>query len=626
MLDQGTVVGGYRIEGTLGRGGMGTVFRARDVDSGRVVALKLMADGVSPDALRVARFRGEGHAQALLNHPNVVTVYDAGESDHGMYLAMRLIDGPALADLIRERRLDARAALDLLGQVADALDAAHAVGLVHRDVKPHNVLVGPDDHAYLADFGLTRAGLEPTLTATGEIVGTVAYLAPEVVRGGEATPASDRYAFAAMAFECLTGSVVFPRTSGASVLFAHANDPPPRIGARRPELGDSLDDLFEHALSKDPSERPATARELVDGIRRELERTGAAELPPPPPIGAAALGGPGTMTDSIVAPAPAPRSRASLGAVALAALGGAAVVAAAWLAFGGDERKAARAAPPDRPGLQYMGSALVGAPARSLDCRGGAPGPASPPCTVVQSALPGATVVVPRSGVIRHWEVRGARGELTLVVTRPREGGAFQVATSSTETAGSADVQGFDTDIDVERGDVLGLRLAAGAGVGVRDGTAGATTGRWLPPLAGAPGRAPDRGPRTGFDHELLLRVGLLPGGHSRVPHQVRGSAAASLPAGQVRERRSVRLGGRTVGLALVRTGRTYALDQFAGGQRVARISVPGLRPGAQVTRYVAAIWGPGQAGLDLDYVNEGSARVVQHTYEVSPSGFTLIR
>lgn len=233
MLKHGTVVGSYAIEELLGRGGMGTVFRARHTDSGRVVALKLLGDQLHADPDSGARLQREGRAQASLEHPHVVTIYEAGESEHGLYLAMRLIDGPRLADLIRARQLSARRALALLGQVADALDAAHAAGLVHRDVKPHNVLVGAGDHAYLADFGLTRVGGATALTATGALAGTVAYLAPEVVRGGEASPASDRYAFAAMAFECLTGSVVFPRTSDASVLFAHASDPPPRISARR---------------------------------------------------------------------------------------------------------------------------------------------------------------------------------------------------------------------------------------------------------------------------------------------------------------------------------------------------------------------------------------------------------
>ena len=313
------MVGDYRIEGLLGRGGMGSVFRACDVESGRVVALKLMASAAGADPVRELRFRGEGRTQALLEHPHVVTVYDAGESEHGWYLAMRLVDGPSLADLIRGHELDARRAIDLLDQVADALDAAHAVGLVHRDVKPHNVLVGEGDHAFLADFGLTRGGEEPSLTMTGQLVGTVAYLAPEVVRGGEATAAADRYAFAAMAFECLTGTVVFPRSSNASVLFAHANDPAPRIGARRPELGDALDSLFDGALAKDPAERPATARELIQGIRRELERSGSVDLPAPSLVGAAALGQPVLRDRHGRALRPAARGAAEAGAGARSA-------------------------------------------------------------------------------------------------------------------------------------------------------------------------------------------------------------------------------------------------------------------------------------------------------------------
>jgi hypothetical protein len=279
----------------------------------------------------------------------------------------------------------------------------------------------------------------------------------------------------------------------------------------------------------------------------------------------------------------------------------------------------------DRPGLQYIGASLDGAPGRPLDCRGRPPGASSPPCTVVQSALPGATVVVPRNGVIRHWEVRAARGELTLVVTRPREGGSFQVSTSSTETVGSADVQGFDADIDVESGDRVGLHVSPGSAVGVRDGAAGTTTERWLPPLTGLD-RAADRGTGTGFDRELLLRVGLLPGGHFRSPPQVTGSAAARLPAGRVRNRRSARLGRRKIDLALVQLGSTFALDEFAGGRRLARLGLPGMRPGAQVTLFLTAAWSPTQVGLDVSYVNQDSARVAQHTYVVTAKGFTLVR
>jgi hypothetical protein len=629
MVDQGTVVGSYRIEALLGRGGMGTVFRSRHIDSGRVVALKILAERLDAAPGLSARFRSEGRAQASLEHPHVVTVYEAGESEHGLYLAMRLIDGPPLVDLIRERSLDAGRSLDLLGQIAGALDAAHAAGLVHRDVKPHNVLVGPGDHAYLADFGLTRGGGEASVTASGAIVGTVSYLAPEVVRGGEAGPASDRYAFAAMAFECLTGTVVFPRTSNTAVLFAHANDPPPRIGARRAELGDELDDLFERALAKDPSERPASARELVEAIRRGLERSDAGELPPPPPAGAAALRHDTTSDPAVLngaAVRPATRRRAGRRTVALAALAGAAIVAVAWAVLGGgDDPPAAAAAAVDGPGLPYVGADLNGARATPLDCRGRPPQRSSPPCTVVQGALAGATLVVPQNGVIRKWSVRGARGDVSLVVLRPRDGGAFQVSLSATEATGSADVQTFDTDVDVERGDLVGLVVGAGSAVGVRPGVSGARVDRWIPPVPGA-GRPPDRRGGAGFDSELMLRVGILPGGERRVPPQVTGAAAERLPAGKAVAQTRVKLGKRTIGLALVRVGPKFALDEFAGGRRYARIDLPDMRPRAEIVRFYALPWSPEQTGIDLFFANEGSARMIQSGYVVTATGFTVIR
>ncbi len=624
MLGQDMDVAGYRIESLLGRGGMGTVFRARHLDSGRIVALKVLSDDHTTDAGRGERFRGEGRAQAALEHPNVVTVYEAGESDSGLFLAMRLIEGPALSELLREHEVDARRALRLLEQVADALDAAHAAGLVHRDVKPHNVLVGEDDHAYLADFGLTRFSAQTGLTASGALVGSVAYLAPEVVRGDEATAASDRYAFAAMTFECLAGSVVFPRTSEVATLFAQANDPPPRIGARRPELGDGLDELFGRALAKDPSERPGSARELVDAVRRELERSGAIELPAPPLTGAPALSA-DTPTDPELARPPiapaASRGRRTVVLVALAALAGAAVVAGAWALFGAEDSTPASAAPADRAGLVYIGADLNGSPGRTLDCLGRRPAALSPACTVVQAGLPGARVVVPRNGTIRRWSVRGARGEVRLAILRPRDGGAFQIALSPTETVGSAEVQTFETDIEVERGDLVGLIPTRGSGLGVRTGVRGATTQRWIPPVPGV-GRPADRGPGSGFDNELLLRVGIQPGGKRRATPQVTGAAAARLPAGRVVRAQRIAVAGRPSRLALVQVGGRFAVDQFTGGRRTARIDVPGLLPGAQIVLFEAAVWSPDQTGLDLAFINEGSARLVQTGYVGTRDGF----
>jgi serine/threonine protein kinase len=276
------VFGEYRIEGTLGRGGMGVVYSARHMRLGHQVALKVLAGELSSSWEFVDRFRREGRMQALVDHPHTVTVYEAGESEHGLYLAMQLIPGPTLAQLIEERTLSAATALALLRQLADALDAVHVAGLVHRDVKPQNVLVGDDEDAYLGDFGLVRADGAATITAEGRLVGTIPYLAPELIRGEQASAASDRYAFAAMAFECLTGSVVFPRQSEAAMLAAHVGDRPPAISKRRHELPAALDRVFARALAKNPAKRFDSARSLVDAVTKVLEGAGLGALGPPP--------------------------------------------------------------------------------------------------------------------------------------------------------------------------------------------------------------------------------------------------------------------------------------------------------------------------------------------------------
>ncbi|MCB0874396.1 MAG: serine/threonine protein kinase, partial [Thermoleophilia bacterium] len=231
---------------------MAVVHEATHVASGRVVALKIISPGRA-DPEFAERLRREGRAQAALDHPNVVTVYEAGNSEHGPWLAMRLVDGTTLADLIDDGSLDATQALDLLDQVAAALDAAHGAGLVHRDVKPRNILVGGDGVAYLADFGLSRPSDGMDATATGQFLGTLAYAAPEVLRGADAGPAADRYALAAVLFECLTGSVVFPRPSHAAVVFAQTNEPPPAVSGRRADAPPALDAAVVAGLAKDPT-------------------------------------------------------------------------------------------------------------------------------------------------------------------------------------------------------------------------------------------------------------------------------------------------------------------------------------------------------------------------------------
>jgi len=266
---------GYRIDGALGEGGMGTVYRATQLSLERVVALKVLTIELSSDPAFRERFRREGLQQAALDHPHIVTVYEAGEADERLFLAMRMVEGPTLKELIQGRQLDDRRALRLLTQVAEALDAAHARGLTHRDVKPHNVLVGAGDHAYLADFGLTKAHDDAAVTETGQFVGTIDYISPEQARGENATARSDVYALTAVLCECLTGQVPYVRATEDRVLYAHLSEPPPRLSEIRADLPEAMDEVIAEGMAKDPDARPATAGELMLKARRALGAPGA---------------------------------------------------------------------------------------------------------------------------------------------------------------------------------------------------------------------------------------------------------------------------------------------------------------------------------------------------------------
>jgi hypothetical protein len=622
LIQPGTIVGGYRVEGILGRGGMSAVYSARHPELDRRVALKVLADDLSSSPDFVARFRREGRLQASLEHAHAVTVYEAGESEHGLYLAMRLIPGPTLALLLAERALDARRALALLAQVADALDAVHAAGLVHRDVKPQNVLIGEEDDAYLGDFGLVRVGGAAGVTETGKLMGTIAYLAPEVIRGGEWVPASDRYAFAAMAFECLTGGVVFPRGTEAAILYAHTSEPPPRISRRRRELPASLDDVFAKALAKEPNERPGSARELIDTISRCLEAAGATALgPPPAPIAAleAATAEPLVRVDA----PPAPGRRWSLAMVAAAAVLGAAVALGAHALATRHASGPGVSVPAPLPGAGVLGSDLS-QPGRTLDCRGRAPSPASPECTIAQVALPGRRLVVPEDGVIRRWAVRSARGELSLAVLRQRAGGAFQIARSENEFVESNGVFVFPTELAVERGDLVGLVAIEGSGIGARTNVDGATTERWIPHLG--LNRPPDLAPGTGFDDEILLRVEYVPGAQQRLPRQMTGAAARQAPSGRVRVRRRRYRDGRRVDLGIVALGGRYVLDEVVDGHRTARTELPGFRSdGRIITFHATPEDGTDVISVYIEYSALDSTRIRTHYYEAHPGSFEFV-
>jgi hypothetical protein len=263
---------------------MGVVYEATQLSLNRTVALKLLAANLGDDPAFRERFRREGLLQAQIDHPNIVTVYEAGDADEGLFLAMRLVRGPNLKDMIVSRELDAGRSLRILEPVADALDAAHAEGLIHRDIKPQNILVAGRDHAYLADFGLTKAPGEKSLTKTGQFVGTLDYISPEQIRGKAASKLSDIYALAAVLYECLTGVVPYPKDSEAAVLYAHMSEEPPLVTEARPELPAALDDVIRKAMSKNPEERHASASELMRDAEEAFSRKTRAAMTPPGPL------------------------------------------------------------------------------------------------------------------------------------------------------------------------------------------------------------------------------------------------------------------------------------------------------------------------------------------------------
>ena len=249
---------------------MGAVYEATQLSLNRVVALKLLAPNLSDDPGFRARFEREGQVQAALDHDHIVAVYEAGQSEFGLFLAMRLIAGPTLKQLILDDELDPRRTVRLLTQVALALDTAHEAGLIHRDIKPQNILIGRGDHAYLADFGLIKAPDEARLTGTGQFIGTIDYVAPEQIQGDPATPASDCYALAGVLYECLTGEVPFPKPSEAATLHAHVMSPPPVLSEIRPDLPPALDGVIAQGMAKDPWSRPSLAAELIQSASRAL--------------------------------------------------------------------------------------------------------------------------------------------------------------------------------------------------------------------------------------------------------------------------------------------------------------------------------------------------------------------
>jgi serine/threonine protein kinase len=275
-LGPGSRIAGYLIEEQIGAGGMAVVFRARDKVLGRLAAVKVIAPSMADDEEFRARFLRESRAAAAVDSLHIVPVYAAGEAEGLLYIATRFVAGGDLARLARRSggRLAPERAASLVLQVASALDAAHTAGLVHRDVKPANILVDslPErpEHAYLSDFGLSKSTQSTGLTASGQFLGTPDYCAPEQIRGGQVDGRTDEYALACVAFFLITGMLPFHRDEAVATLFAHLQDPSPQLTELRPELPTAVDDVITTALAKSPGDRYSRCGEFADALQKAL--------------------------------------------------------------------------------------------------------------------------------------------------------------------------------------------------------------------------------------------------------------------------------------------------------------------------------------------------------------------
>jgi class 3 adenylate cyclase/ABC-type transport system substrate-binding protein/tRNA A-37 threonylcarbamoyl transferase component Bud32/streptogramin lyase len=271
-LPSGTVVAGFRVERLLGRGATGSVYLARDEHLDRAVALKLLPPELSRDERFRQRFLRESRLAAALEHPGIVPIYSAGESDGHLFIAMRYVGGSDLRQLLQlEGRFEPERALEILSRIAQALDAAHERGLVHRDVKPGNILVEDGNRAFLADFGLAKhAATVNSLSREGVFSGTIDYIAPEQIEGTSVDGRADVYALACVFFELLAGRPPFQRETDIAVVFAHLKELPPAVTALRPDLPGALDEVLARGMAKDPDDRYRTASQLIEDVREAL--------------------------------------------------------------------------------------------------------------------------------------------------------------------------------------------------------------------------------------------------------------------------------------------------------------------------------------------------------------------
>src|SRR5664280_1072170 len=267
MLSPGSTFAGYEVESIVGAGGIGILYRARQVRLDRPVALKLVEPEVARDPVIRERLRREARTVAALEHPNVAPLYEAGEEGGTVYIVTRWVEGTDLGTLIlSESPLEPGRAARIAAQIAAALEVAHEKGLVHRDVKPSNVILTHEDHAYLTDLGLAkRADTQPGLTAVDQMLGTVDYVAPELIEGGEPDARSDVYSLGCVLFEMLTGEAPFAdQAGGMAKMWAQVNADPPSVRERRRDVPPALEDVMRRAMAKAPETRPTAAAFRAD--------------------------------------------------------------------------------------------------------------------------------------------------------------------------------------------------------------------------------------------------------------------------------------------------------------------------------------------------------------------------
>src|SRR5215471_18169001 len=271
----GARIANYRIEQLLGRGGMAVVYRATDVRLDRMVALKILSPELAKNDAFRQRFIRESRAGAAVDHPHVIPVFEAGDADGVLFIAMRYVAGQDVRELIeRDGKLSTARTVEIVSQVASALDAAHASGLIHRDVKPANMLLASvsdgstADHVYLSDFGLSKQSLSsPSLTRTGQFLGTLDYMSPEQISGRPVDGKTDLYALGCAAFEMLTGEPPFRREQDLAVMWAQVSAPPPSVTSLRPELPAAVDQVIAKALAKTSADRQASCMDFANELR-----------------------------------------------------------------------------------------------------------------------------------------------------------------------------------------------------------------------------------------------------------------------------------------------------------------------------------------------------------------------